>query len=172
MNTNIVSWAWWKQKLTNAGGQNGLMRFVFNEHLTWQHDNLPRQSPQSSQTDLAWVITGLLQNCPIKFPYLLWSLKGFYLALSSSRIQKAFQSGSADWGSGPRCPYDVIDYDLKGKIDPVSAILLWDLCIRAQRIKTSHGALLAILVELELRSKGCKTQAILHYIEVKQQPTF
>lgn len=172
MNTNIVSWAWWKQKLTNAGGQNGLMRFVFNEHLTWQHDNLPRQSPQSSQTDLAWVITGLLQNCPIKCPYLLWSLKGFYLALSSSRIQKAFQSGSADWGSGPRCPYDVIDYDLKGKIDPVSAILLWDLCIRAQRIKTSHGALLAILVELELRSKGCKTQAILHYIEVKQQPTF
>lgn len=164
MNTNIVSWAWWKQKLTNAGGQNGLMRFVFNEHFL-------DVCPQSSQTDLVWVITGLLQNCPIKCPYLLWSLKGFYLALSSSRIQKAFQSGSADWGSGPRCPYDVIDYDLKGKIDPVSAILLWDLCIRAQRIKTSHGALLAILVELELRSKGCKTQAILHYIEVKQQPT-
>lgn len=89
MNTNIVSWAWWKQKLTNARGQNGLMRFVFNEHFL-------DVCPQSSQTDLAWVITGLLQNCPIKFPYLLWSLKGFYPALSSSQIQKAFQSGSAD----------------------------------------------------------------------------
>lgn len=41
-----------------------------------------------------------------------------------ARIQKASQSRSAELVSGPSCPYNLINYDLKGKTDPKLALVL------------------------------------------------
>lgn len=44
---------------------------------------------------------------------------------NQSPYSKSLKTRSADPGSDPPCPYNGIHYDLKGKTDPRSALLLW-----------------------------------------------
>lgn len=66
-----------------------------------------------------------------------WLLWDFSFMVIWACIKKWSQCNSADLGSGTTCPYNRIHYDVKGKSDPLSALLLWDDSLWIQRESVS-----------------------------------